>query len=58
MKIKKAVEILEYHNKWRRGVYPEKEMVKPNELGIAIDTVVNHIHKEGQTAINNSTPNY
>jgi len=40
MKLKKALKILDNHNKWRRGDddYP---MAHPTELGKAIDTVVN-----------------
>ena len=38
MKIKKAIEILERHNKWRRGA--ETEMEHPKELGIAIEAVI------------------
>lgn len=46
MQISKAIEILEYHNKWRRYDYPEygtpPKMIDPRQLGIAIDTIVNH----------------
>ena len=46
MKLKKAIEILELHNKWRRdneGIY---KMANPKELGIAIDTVVSDFNKK------------
>lgn len=45
MKLKKAAEILEQHNKWRRdNDFPSKyEMADPKELGVAIDTVVKFI---------------
>lgn len=48
MKLKKAVEILEKHNKWRRdNSIPSKyEMANPKELGIAIDTVVQFIKED------------
>ena len=42
MEIKKAVEILENHNKWRRdndNIYPS---TSPIQLGLAIDTIVDH----------------
>jgi len=40
MKIQKAIEILEIHNKWRRDNDGKYKMAEPKELGIAIDTVV------------------
>lgn len=45
MTIKKAIEILEKHNKWRRdnSVPNKNTMADPTELGIAIDTVVDYI---------------
>lgn len=44
MTIKKAIEILEIHNKWRRGddTIP---MTNPTDLGIAIDVIVNYFKK-------------
>lgn len=51
MKLKKAAEILEKHNKWRRdnSVVPKYEIANPKELGIAIDTVVNHLSQFEKT---------
>ena len=40
MGIKKAIEILETHNKWRRDNENIYKMQNPTQLGIAIDTVV------------------
>jgi len=40
MKIERAIEILELHNKWRRDNYGTYEMTTPKEIGMAIDTVV------------------
>ena len=49
MKLQQAIQILKDHNEWRRfegtsdapiELYPS--MAHPRELGIAIDTVVNH----------------
>lgn len=40
MSVKKAISILEKHNKWRRG--GKGEMIDPTILGIAIDTIVNN----------------
>ena len=42
MKLKKAIKILTYHNKWRRG---EKEEMKytAKGLGIAIDVILNEL---------------
>jgi len=42
MKPKKAIKILIHHNDWRRGdVYEHK--YTPKQIGVAIDTVLNHI---------------
>lgn len=38
MKLKEAIEVLELHNRWRRG--EEVEMTTPTLLGEAIDVVV------------------
>ena len=38
MKLKRAIKILEDHNKWRRGA--EIEMQEPKVIGIALDTVI------------------
>jgi len=44
MTIQKAIEVLEQHNRWRRG--DEKiEMAEPKELGIAIEVVVKFVKK-------------
>jgi len=51
MEIQEAIQILKDHNKWRRfnSIDLPKEsdpkMSHPRELGIAIDTVVNHFEK-------------
>jgi len=53
MKLKEAIQILKEHNEWRRfegtsdapiELYPK--MAQPRELGIAIDTVVNHFESK------------
>ena len=53
MKLKQAIQILKDHNEWRRfdGIsdlpiesYPI--MAAPRDLGIAIDTVVNHFESK------------
>jgi hypothetical protein len=46
MNIQQAIDILERHNKWRRG--DGYEMVEPAEIGIAIDTIVEHLKKKNQ----------
>ena len=38
MEIQKALELLEYHNKWRKGA--DVPMVHPKDLSEAIDTIV------------------
>ena len=43
MKLQKAVKTLKKHNEWRRGER-DKE-IKPEKVGIAIDTVVNHFRE-------------
>jgi hypothetical protein len=52
MEIQKAIQILKDHNKWRRfqgandmPTESDPKMAYPRELGIAIDTVVNHFEK-------------
>ena len=40
MTLKKAIEIIEQHNKWRRGNSDKIEMVDVFELGKAIDVIV------------------
>ena len=48
MKLKQAIKILKDHNVWRREKsisFPREsnpKMANPRELGIAIDTVVQH----------------
>jgi len=39
MQLKKAIEILEQHNKWRRGIVDDAEF-NPSDIGKAIDAVV------------------
>jgi len=53
MKLKEAIQILKDHNKWRRfqGMSDapkesDPKMSHPRELGIAIDTVVNHFESK------------
>lgn len=45
MELKEAMEILERHNKWRRGAEIPQE--SPGELGIAIDTVLEAVMGNG-----------
>tara|TARA_R110001592_G_scaffold318560_1_gene595740 strand:+ start:170 stop:415 length:246 start_codon:yes stop_codon:yes gene_type:complete len=42
MDIKQAIGVLETHNRWRRGEDLEP-MLKPRDIGIAIDIVVEHV---------------
>lgn len=42
MTLERACEILKLHNDWRRGD-DSLEMPSPKDLGIAIDTVLNHL---------------
>jgi hypothetical protein len=44
MKLEKAIEILESHNRWRRGDVDEA-MFKPSDIGIAIDVVIGAYYK-------------
>lgn len=46
MKLKQAIGLLETHNRWRRGEDIEP-MLKPTDIGIAIDTVVEYIKNNG-----------
>lgn len=48
MTIKKAIKILEQHNKWRRGSDKVK-MGNATELGIAIDTVIGFVKEKIKT---------
>ena len=40
MKLSKAIEILRFHNKWRRDNSNIYLMTDPTELGIAIDVIL------------------
>jgi len=57
MKLKEAIQILKDHNEWRRfnsidlPKTSDPSMAHPRELGIAIDTVVQHF--ETQKIVNN-----
>ena len=46
MKLKQAIGVLETHNRWRRGEDVEP-LLKPSEIGIAIDVVVEYIKNNG-----------
>lgn len=46
MELKQAIGTLEMHNRWRRGEDVEP-MLKPTDIGIAIDTVVEYIKNNG-----------
>jgi hypothetical protein len=46
MNIKQAIGILQIHNKWRRGCDIEP-MTNTTTLGIAIDTVIEHVKNNG-----------
>ncbi len=46
MDLKQAIKILEAHNRWRRGEDVEP-MVEPNDIGIAIDIVVEYVKNNG-----------
>jgi hypothetical protein len=41
MTLRRAIEILELHNQWRRGA--EIPQQSPELLGIAIDTILTHL---------------
>ena len=43
MTVQEALELLEHHNKWRRGA--DIPMVSPTSLGEAIDLVVKEYKK-------------
>jgi hypothetical protein len=45
MKLKKAIEILEYHNKWRTGKVEEVKYT-PGEITEAIDRVLKKVRKK------------
>lgn len=44
MTLKEAIEVLEHHNRWRRGD-DDLEMIDPKKVGVAIDTAL-HLLKE------------
>ena len=44
MELNKAIKILTVHQKWRRGD-EELPATNPKELGIAIDTILEHFKK-------------
>ena len=44
MEIQDAINLLEYHNKWRRGA--DVKMVNPTDLGVAIDIVVEYFNNK------------
>ena len=47
MTLSKAIEILEAHNKWRRGMSCRKvAMNSPAEISIAIDVVIAHYKEQ------------
>ena len=46
MELKQAIGTLEMHNRWRRGEDVEP-MLKPSDIGIAIDVVVEYIKNNG-----------
>lgn len=50
MGLKVAIEILEYHNRWRRG--QEEDMrYSPTKIGIAIDTILKHLKQSNSTPL-------
>lgn len=48
MELKKAVQLLEHHNKWRRGD-ELNPMTNPTQLGIAIDVIVDYFKSLEET---------
>jgi len=46
MELKQAIGVLETHNRWRRGEEVEP-MLKPSDIGNAIDTVVEYVKNNG-----------
>lgn len=54
MNIEIAIEILKKHNEWRRyeGLSLDKDMQSPKDIGIAIDTIVNH-YKDSKVYLDN-----
>jgi hypothetical protein len=51
MELKDAVLILQSHNKWRKGDDVEP-MIRPSDLGNAIDIIINHFKETGVLAEN------
>lgn len=45
MELKKALEIIKHHNKWRRGKIEDWTGYTAQELGIAIDKLINYVEK-------------
>lgn len=45
MELKKALEIVKLHNKWRRGEIEDWTGYTAQELGIAIDILINYVEK-------------
>lgn len=43
MELKKALEIVKHHNKWRRGEIEDWTGYTAKELGIAIDKLIKYI---------------
>lgn len=51
MELKTAIEILKYHNLWRRGLV-EDPIYTPKQIGIAIDTIIKYYELQLLTEIN------
>ena len=49
MTLQKAIEILEAHNKWRKG--EETQQQSPKEIGEAIDTILEAVKGKVQTKV-------
>lgn len=45
MNISEAIQVLEEHNKWRKGA--EIPQLDPVRIGMAIDTIINEYKGEG-----------
>lgn len=56
MKLKKAIGVLETHNRWRRGEDVEP-MLKPSDIGGAIDLVVEYVKNNGISTLHLITNN-
>lgn len=50
MTLIEAIQILETHNKWRRGA--EIPMEEPKNIGIAIDVILKEVKKQLKEQIN------